>query len=91
MTPVAKHYCPPEVYDLTYSDVVTDIPFHVAEARAAKGPVLEVCCGNGRVLIPMLEAGADADGLDLDPDMLADLEKKLVARSLKAGLHHADQ
>jgi 2-polyprenyl-3-methyl-5-hydroxy-6-metoxy-1,4-benzoquinol methylase len=91
MTPaIAKHYCPPEVYDLTYSDVVSDIAPHVAEARAAGGPVLEGCCGNGRLMIPTLEAGVDCDGFDIDPRMLEDLRRKLAERGLEAGLHHAD-
>jgi hypothetical protein len=91
MTPaVAKYFCTPEIYDLTYSDLVQDIAPIVAEARATGGPLLEGCCGNGRVLIPLLEAGVDADGFDLDPDMLADLNKKLAARGLRAQVHHAD-
>jgi len=89
-TPVARYYCPPEIYDLTYSDFVQDVAPHVAAARAAGGPVLEACCGNGRLMLPTLEAGVDCDGFDLDPNMLADLERKLAERGLTAGLHHAD-
>lgn len=88
--PIAKYYCPPDVYDLVYADFVRDIEPHVAEARAARGPVLEACCGNGRLMIPTLEAGVACDGFDLDPDMLEDLKRKLAERGLRAGLHHAD-
>jgi len=34
-------------------------------------PALDVACGTGRVLIPLLRAGLDVEGSDLSPDMLA--------------------
>src|SRR5262249_22331503 len=34
-------------------------------------PALDVACGTGRILIPLLQAGLDADGCDISPDMLA--------------------
>jgi len=34
-------------------------------------PALDVACGTGRVLIPLLREGFDVDGSDLSPDMLA--------------------
>jgi SAM-dependent methyltransferase len=34
-------------------------------------PALDVACGTGRVLIPLLRKGFDVDGSDLSPDMLA--------------------
>jgi SAM-dependent methyltransferase len=34
-------------------------------------PALDVACGTGRVLIPLLRDGFDIDGSDLSPDMLA--------------------
>ena len=34
-------------------------------------PALDVACGTGRVLIPLLRDGLDIDGSDLSPDMLA--------------------
>jgi Transposase zinc-binding domain/Putative transposase len=41
------------------------LDFYVGLAHAAKGPVLDIACGTGRVLLPVLQAGIDADGLDL--------------------------
>jgi SAM-dependent methyltransferase len=47
-----------------------DIAFFVEMAQAANGPVLEVGCGTGRVLIPTARAGVEIVGLDLSPYML---------------------
>ena len=33
-------------------------------------PVLDLGCGAGRLLVPLLEAGLDVDGTDIAPDML---------------------
>jgi len=42
-----------------------DIDFFVDAARKSGGPVLEVGCGTGRVLIPTARAGIVIVGLDL--------------------------
>jgi SAM-dependent methyltransferase len=34
-------------------------------------PALDLACGTGRLLLPLLRAGLDVDGCDLSPDMLA--------------------
>jgi len=34
-------------------------------------PALDLGCGTGRLLVPLLKAGLEADGCDLSPDMLA--------------------
>ena len=47
-----------------------DVAFFVEEARGAGGPVLEVGCGTGRVLIPTARAGVEIVGLDLSSHML---------------------
>ena len=47
-----------------------DVAFFVEAAKESGGPVLEVGCGTGRVLIPTARAGIDIVGLDLSPHML---------------------
>jgi SAM-dependent methyltransferase len=54
-----------------------DITFFVEAAVKSGGPVLEVGCGTGRVLIPTARAGIDVVGLDLSPDMLAVCRQRL--------------
>jgi SAM-dependent methyltransferase len=64
--------------------------FYVGLARAAQGPVLDIACGTGRILLPCLQAGVDIDGLDLFEGMLAQLRKKAAARGLRPQLYQGD-
>lgn len=54
-----------------------DVAFFVEAARAAAGPVLELGCGTGRILIPTARAGARIAGLDASSAMLAICRQKL--------------
>jgi len=56
-----------------------DIARFVEWARAAHGPVLELGCGTGRVLIPSARAGVEIVGLDLSSRMLAVCREKLAS------------
>ena len=47
-----------------------DVAFFVDAAKETGGPVLEVGCGTGRVLLPTARAGVEIVGLDLSPHML---------------------
>ena len=78
------------LYDALFAEFDFDRGFYLALARAARGPVLEVTCGTGRVLIPILEAGVDIEGIDLSAPMLERLVAKARARGLDAKVHHAD-
>jgi SAM-dependent methyltransferase len=68
-----------EFYDYVppYSDR-PDIAFWVAAAVESGGPVLELGCGTGRVLIPTARAGIELVGMDLSPSMLAICSHKLA-------------
>ena len=76
-------YTRPDLYDLLFSDLDFDKFYYLRWARAAAGPVLDLCCGTGRMLLPMLEAGVDADGVDLHSPMLEQARAKAAA----AGFH----
>jgi SAM-dependent methyltransferase len=79
-----------ELYDILCQGLDYGIDFYVGLARAAKGPVLDIACGTGRVLLPVLQAGADADGIDLFPPMLDTARRKAAALGLSPGLHHGN-
>jgi SAM-dependent methyltransferase len=56
-----------------------DIAFFVEAASNAGGPVLELGCGTGRVLIPTARAGVPIVGFDLSPQMLEACRRRLDA------------
>jgi SAM-dependent methyltransferase len=49
-------------------------------------PALDLACGVGRLLLPLLDAGFDVDGVDASPDMLAHAERLAHARGLSPSL-----
>jgi SAM-dependent methyltransferase len=65
-----------EFYDDFYADV-DDVDFYAGLAKRAGGPVLEVMCGTGRVLVPLARAGFDVTGIDANERMLEVARKKL--------------
>jgi len=66
-----------ELYDAVYADV-GDIAFWEATAATAiDGPLLELGCGTGRLLLPLARAGREVVGVDLAAHMLARCRAKL--------------
>jgi SAM-dependent methyltransferase len=55
-----------------------DVAFFVEEARRTGGPVLEIGCGTGRVLIPTAREGIGITGLDLSQGMLEICRQRLL-------------
>src|SRR4051794_12467667 len=53
-----------EWYDVMCQGLDYGIDFYAGLAREAKGPVLEIACGTGRILLRCAQAGVDIDGLD---------------------------
>jgi SAM-dependent methyltransferase len=68
-----------EFYDhvVPYRDRA-DVRFFVDEAVASGGPVCEVGCGTGRVLLPTARAGVAITGIDLSRRMLAVCRARLA-------------
>jgi SAM-dependent methyltransferase len=64
-------------YDLLYANMQRDVPFYLGMAKETGGPVLELACGTGRILLPLARAGFDITGLDLSQTMLDKLQTKL--------------
>ena len=72
-----------EYYDGAYTakkDLV-DLPFYTALAQRIGGPVLEIACGTGRVLLPIAQQGIEIHGVDNSPAMLNVVRKHLQAES----------
>jgi SAM-dependent methyltransferase len=60
-----------KLYHAHHSLHPEDMPFWQALAAQQGGPILELGCGTGRVLLPLLQEGYPIVGLDSDWDMLA--------------------
>ncbi len=61
----------PALYHVHHQLNLEDLPFWQELAAQAQGPILELGCGTGRVLLPLFEAGYPVFGLDHDRAMLA--------------------
>lgn len=88
--PLPSVYDEAELYDLVLGGLDFDLAYWIEVGRTAGGPVLEVGCGTGRVLLPLLEAGVDADGVDLSPPMLERAREKAAAKGFRPTLVAAD-
>lgn len=64
-------------YDLVYGSKQEDVPFYLDMAKQTGGPVLELACGTGRVLLPLARAGFEVTGIDISQRMIDKLQAKL--------------
>ncbi len=60
-----------------------DVGFYVDEATQSEGSVLEVCCGTGRLLVPIARKDIEVTGIDLSPYMLGRCRDKLKNESAR--------
>jgi SAM-dependent methyltransferase len=71
-----------------------DVPFYVDEAKQARGEVLEVGSGTGRILLPIARARCAIAGLEPSAAMLARCRSKLAAEPAgvrdRVTLHQGD-
>jgi SAM-dependent methyltransferase len=93
-TPTRKTEATPfddgDLYDLQCEGLEYGLDYYLDLARRAGGPVLDLCCGTGRVMLPCLAAGIDVEGVDLSPQLLAKLQEKAAKRGLRARTHEAN-
>ncbi len=97
MPPIIDSYhVAAKYYDGAYGAMrdLVDAPFYLDLAREFGGPVLEIGCGTGRVLLPIARVGIEIHGLDNSGPMLGILKENLsrenpAARS-KVTLHSGD-
>lgn len=78
------------LYDLMYpqpSAAGTRADFYLDLAAESGGPVLELACGTGTMLLPIATRGISCEGVDLSSDMLALAKAKFDANGLQVPLH----
>jgi SAM-dependent methyltransferase len=80
-----EHFADAALYDYEYRRRRADINFYRRLARNrmefAAGTVLDLACGTGRLLLPLLRDGHRVVGLDRSPEMLAAARRKLARLS----------
>ena len=64
-----------------------ELSFLEKEIRRFGQPVLDVACGTGRLLLPMLRAGIDIDGCDISSDMLDHCRRKAINEGFQPHLN----
>jgi len=64
------------VYDRYYGNDAEDVELLLDLLGPAPKKILEVCCGTGRVVVPLARAGHSVTGIDIDSGMLARLPAK---------------
>lgn len=72
-----------ELYDPWSRSVTEDIGFYVAEARKARGPVVELGVGTGRIAVPVAEAGVAVIGVDSSAGMLEVCRRRAEAAGVE--------
>lgn len=73
----------PAIYDVRASGRTADIDFYVDQAVKIGGPVLDLCCGTGRISIPIAQRGISVTGLDMQPQLLAHARQKATAAQVE--------
>jgi 2-polyprenyl-3-methyl-5-hydroxy-6-metoxy-1,4-benzoquinol methylase len=78
-----------EVYELTkpVGGSYPDVPYFIQHLFQIGGRILEAMVGAGRLLIPLLEAGLNVEGIDSSPAMLAAHRDNCAARGLTPMLY----
>lgn len=67
-----------------------DVNFYTDRLKSVEGKVLEAACGSGRVLLPLLQAGIEIEGMDQSGFMLDACRKKCAEQGLNPNLTEAD-
>lgn len=64
-------------YDLLHASLTEDIGFVLSLASGIEGPVLELGCGTGRLLLPLARAGHRVTGIDSSREMLSRARERI--------------
>ena len=76
-----------QFYDAYVGDYARDLPLYLALASKAHAPILEIGCGSGRVLLPLVQAGHLVTGVDISEEMLRLADEKLNKNHLRREMH----
>jgi SAM-dependent methyltransferase len=83
-------YDDPRHYDFLLGDHMEDLDFYRARAQGAKGSILELACGTGRLTLPLAAGGLEVTGLDLSEAMLERAREKAKVSAVNAAFVQGD-
>lgn len=72
-----------QFYDAYVGNYARDLPLYLALASETRAPILEIGCGSGRVLLPLVQAGHQVTGVDIAGEMLHLADEKLTKNRLQ--------
>lgn len=75
-----------EYYDFDH-DMTFDIGFYLEYAADFGSPILELGCGTGRVLVPLVKAGFEVYGVDISENMLEICQESVLEYSQEGHVH----
>jgi SAM-dependent methyltransferase len=79
------------VYDAWSGHMTDDVAFYVSLAAEARGPVVELAVGNGRIAVPIAErTGRRVIGIDLSEAMLAGAAERAARAGVELDLRQGD-
>lgn len=78
-----------KIYD-RINQFVDDIDFYLKLCKEIEGSVLELCCGTGRITLPLRKSGIDITGLDFTPSMLKRAREKSQEQGLDCNFLEGD-
>ena len=79
----------PDLYDLLLDDLHFDLSCWHRFVQEGDGPALEVACGSGRLLVRLLDAGFEVDGIDNSAPMLGHARNKVARLGYRSNLTEA--
>lgn len=77
-------------HDVECASYTADLDLWRSLAEAARGPVLDVGCGTGRVALDLAERGHDVTGVDSDAELVRAFNARARERGLSARADVAD-
>jgi SAM-dependent methyltransferase len=63
-----------------------EVAYYGAAVRRFGQPALDLGCGTGRIMLPLLREGLDVDGVDVSPDMIEHARRLTGAAGFQPGL-----
>jgi SAM-dependent methyltransferase len=80
----------PDLYDTLMPASPDQRNFYMALAQHYSGPLLELACGSGQLIVPIAAAGFSAIGLDSSAEMLEAAKRRAAASGAQVRWVHGD-